>query len=170
MATATISKAEQKAQARAEYIKTALVIIDGDIALVKSQVENRYYLVRLDGNTALDCECGDYTYRHTHCKHQEAAELKVAAVAPAVEEVQPIVEEKAVKVKKPRRSAKNTTLCDELRAPEKVGIAQVRKACAKVPVDATKMTQKCPAIVTKPVVEVRKTAPQARKFQNKVAA
>lgn len=61
-----------------------------------------------------------------------------------VEEVLPVV-----LAKKVRRSAKNETLCKELRAPAKVGIAQVRKAFAKVPNTATKVTEECPVVVRK---------------------
>jgi hypothetical protein len=113
---AKVSKAEKAAIARAEYIKTALVIIQEGIALVRSQEEMHYYMVHFDGLVAKDCECGDHTYRHAHCKHQEAVELRLAP-----------------KPKKVRRSAKNTQLVAALQLPEGVKVRKVRgQAVVKV--------------------------------------
>ena len=119
--SATTKNTTAKQKARAAYIKAAKIILSGDIALVWSEQNTRYYEVHLDGQKALDCECRDFVYRHSHCKHQEAVEVRVAP-------------------KKARRSATNAELVASLQVAEGVKIRKVRNQTAiKVSVPAPKI-------------------------------
>jgi hypothetical protein len=121
---------EQKQQARAEYIKHATIILDGELALVKSQYESGYHLVHIENGKAIDCECGDFVYRSAYCKHREAVELRLAP--------------KPAKVRKPRVIS---PLVAELQIPVGTKVRLVKGSLQKVsatcPADVSKVPAEC---------------------------
>jgi uncharacterized Zn finger protein len=102
-----ISK-EQRAEARAAYIKSAKVTLHGDYAEVVSQTTSDSYEVEHNGKIATNCECDDRYYRQRTCKHMEAVTRLLSKPA-----------------KKARRSALNEELVASFQLPE--GVAKMRK-------------------------------------------
>jgi hypothetical protein len=108
--TAALKRQAERAEALAQYIKSAEIIFSGDMALVTSEFEEgKLYTVRVAGMVASSCDCPDARYRKRHCKHQEAVEARLNASLPLINtpEAKDLIADlaKVFKTKKVRRSA-----------------------------------------------------------------
>ena len=58
--------------------KYVTITIPGETAIVQSQSSDKIYHINIKEQT---CECPDYTFRNTYCKHLQAVDLKVQQTA-----------------------------------------------------------------------------------------
>lgn len=145
-----ISKQEQAAQARQDYIHSAEVSLHGSYAEVRGQADSKEtYRVEIEGGVPVSCVCPDFYYRSRRdpqhiCKHEEAVSICLAATLPMIgtAEMAKLIKSAEKIFKQPRRSTPNAQLIASLQLPEGTKVCKIAKK------NANAFVLVCPPVVT----------------------